>query len=102
MKISVNDQELFTLSETQKKVIKNDIHEDIFDEDMKRRIQYIINHKYEKCLERLKQEWIPKIKDRFDSIPTNDDSLAQLIISQPDYKDRHARDNEEKLNRNPN
>ena len=57
MKISVDDQECFCLNETQKKVIKNDISEDVFDEDMKRRLQYILMHKYERCFERLKQEW---------------------------------------------
>lgn len=92
MKISVNDQELFTLSETQKKVLKNDIHEDEFDVDMKRRVQYIVNHKYERCLERLKGEWLPKLKSRVESIPTNDEALAQLIFAQPDYKCRKTRE----------
>ena len=91
MKISVNDQELFTLSETQKKVIKNDIHGDEFDSDMKRRLHYILTHKYERCLERLKLEWMPKLKDRIESIPTNDEALAQIIFSQPDYKGRKER-----------
>lgn len=92
MKISVNDQELFTLSETQKKVIKNDIQADIFDDDMKRRLQYILMHKYERCLERLKKEWLPKLAERMPTVPTNDEQLAQLIFSQPDYKDRTQRD----------
>lgn len=92
MKISVDDKELFSLSETQKKVIKNDIHEDIFDEDMKRRLQYILMHKYERCMERLKKEWEGKLKERVASIPTNDDALAELIFSQPEYKSRKQRD----------
>lgn len=92
MKISVNDVELFRLSETQKKVIKNDIHEDLFDEDMKRRLQYILMHKYERCLERLKKEWEVRLKERAASIPTNDDALAELIFSQPEYKSRKQRD----------
>lgn len=92
MKISVNDKELFTLSETQKKVIKNDIQDEIFDGDMCRRLQYILCHKYERCFERLKLEWMPKLKERIASIPTNDDALAELIFSQPDYKNRTARE----------
>lgn len=94
MKISVNDQELFTLSETQMKVIKNDIHDDIFDEDMKRRLQYILTHKYERCLERLKQEWMPKLAERVNSVPTKDTDLAELIFDQPDYKDKKVREQE--------
>lgn len=93
MKVSVDDKELFSLSETQKKVIKNDIHEDIFDEDMCRRLQYILTHKYERCFERLKNEWMPKLQQRIDSVPTDPDRLAELIFSQADYKCRKQREN---------
>jgi hypothetical protein len=93
MKISVDDQELFTLSETQKQVIKNDIHEDIFEDDMKRRLQYILNHKYERCMIRLKNEWVPKLKESGEkSIPLDDDAFASLVFSHPEYKDRKSRD----------
>lgn len=94
MKISVNDVELFNLSEKQKKVIKNDIHEDEFEQDMKRRLQWVLDHKYERCLERLKAEWMPKLKTRVTSIPTDDDALISLIMSQPDYKSRKQREAE--------
>lgn len=92
MKISVNDEHLFTLSETQKKVIKNDIHEEDFESDMRRRLQYILTHKYERSFERLKNEWLPKLQSRMDSIPTDPDKLADLIMSQTDYQDRRSRD----------
>lgn len=93
MKISVNDVELFTLSETQKRVIKNDIHEDIFDADMQRRLQYILMHKYERCFERLKKEWDSKLRDNgVAMIPTDPDAYAQLVFQQPNYKDRKVRE----------
>lgn len=93
MKISVDDVELFTLSEMQKQVIKNDISEDIFDADMKRRLHYILTHKYERCFARLKQEWDVKLaQNGVDMIPTNPDAYAQLVFSQPNYKDRKSRD----------
>jgi hypothetical protein len=93
MKISVNDKELFSLSETQKLVMKNDIHSDIFEDDMKRRLQYILNHKYEQCFSRLKNEWMSKLKDNgIQDIPLNDEQFAQLVLSQPNYKNRSQRD----------
>ena len=93
MKISVDDKELFTLSETQKKVIKNDIDSDIFEDDMKRRLNYILTHKYEQCFKRLKAEWEPKLATLgVSSIPTDKDALAELIFLRPEYKDRAARD----------
>ena len=97
MKISVDDKELHTISEIQKAVICNDIHADEFETDMKRRIQYYPTHKYERCLERLKKEWLPKLKERMESIPTDDEALAQIIISQPDYEDRKTREAKSEL-----
>lgn len=93
MKISVDDQELFSLSETQKRVIKNDIDEDIFEEDMKRRLHYILDHKYQRCFERLKAEWEPKLAaSGARSIPTDKDEFAQLVFAHPEYKDRKRRE----------
>ena len=98
MKISVNDQELFTLTDTQKRVIMNDIPSEVFDEDMKRRLQYILMHKYEECFKRLKAEWEPKlVANGVESIPTNSDALAELIFNQPNYKDRAAREKDQPL-----
>lgn len=94
MKVSVDGMDLFELSETQKKVIKNDIQEEIFDEDMKRRLQYILMHKYERCFERLKKEWEPKLRSRASSLPTDPDAFAEFIFSQQDYKSRSARERE--------
>ena len=93
MKISVDDKECFSLSETQKKVIKNDIHEDVFEEDMKRRLQYILMHKYEECFKRLKTEWDPKLKVLgVESIPTDPEKYAELIFKIPEYKSRKFRE----------
>lgn len=94
MKISVDDQELFTLSETQKKVIQNDIPSEIFEEDMKRRLHYILTHKYERCFARLKQEWEPKLAAKISSLPTNADQFAELVFSHPEYKCRSQREKE--------
>lgn len=95
MKVSVNDQELFRLSEIQKKVIKNDIQDEIFDEDMKRRLQYILTHKYERCFERLKKEWDPRLSaSGVEMIPTNPDAYAELVFRQPGYKNRSQKERE--------
>lgn len=92
MKISVDNQELYQLTEIQKKVIQNDILTEVFEDDMKRRLEWILTHKYERCFMRLKKEWEPKLSERMQSIPTNPDELAELIFSQPDYKNRSQRE----------
>lgn len=92
MKVQVNNEDLFELSEVQKKVIKNDIHADEFESDMKRRLQYVLMHKYEQCFNHLKAEWDEKLKTRLDLVPTNPDKYAELVFSQPDYQCRKMRE----------
>lgn len=93
MKIKVDDVEVFELNETKKNVLKNDIHEDVFDEDMKRRVKYIVEHKYEQCFKRLKNEWEPKLRDLgVESVPLDDDAFAEVVFAQPTYKNRKVRD----------
>lgn len=93
MKVSVDGVDLFSLSETQKKVIRNDILSEIFDEDMKRRLQWVLMHKYERCFERLKKEWEPKLAaNGVQAIPLDPEAFAELVFAQPEYKNRSQRD----------
>ncbi len=93
MKILVDGIELFELSEIQKCVIKNYINEDIFEEDMKRRLQWILTHLYDQAFIKLKAEWDLKLASNGVSmIPTDPDQYAQLVFSQPNYKCRKQRD----------
>ena len=57
------------------------------------RMAWILQHKYEKCLERLKLEWLPKLEVMgMKEIPSDDDVLAKLIFAQPDYKSRSQKE----------
>lgn len=96
MKISYDDSALFTVSDTQKQVMCNDIPSEVFDAEMKRRIHYIVNHKYNQCMERLKREWTPKLKALgITSIPLDDDAFAALVFARPEYKSRSQRMSDE-------
>ena len=100
MKIYVDNELLFEISETKKNVIKNDILEEELDEDLKRRLGHAINDKYENCLRRLKSEWIPKLQSGgITHIPLDDEAFAELVFRQPSYKNRSQRDLEAKQNR---
>lgn len=95
MKVSVNDVELFTLNTTQLSVIANDVPSTDLDEDLKRRLQWVLTNKYDECYKRLFNEWFPKLAERgVTSIPTDKDAFAQLVFAQPDYKNRATRDAE--------
>ena len=93
MKISFNDVELFTLTPTQCQVLCDQIPTDVLEDDLKRRLQWVLMHKYERCFARLKQEWDAKLAaNGVEMIPTNPDAYAQLVFAQPNYKDRKTRD----------
>lgn len=93
MKISIDGFDLISLTETQKKVIQNDLNEDVFEADIKRRLRYILEQKYQQSFKRLKQEWEPKLKaDGIEFIPTNEEAFAKLVITRPDYKSRKQRE----------
>lgn len=91
MKIKIDNDVIYELSETMKNIIKNDIEGEIFEEDMKRRVHWVLSHKYEQCMKRLRNEWEQKLKDRYESLPSADEALAELIFSQPDYKNKTKR-----------
>ena len=86
MKFFVDNKEVLELSETQQKVIQDNVNLDIFVSDMERRVTWVISHKYDMCYEDLIKRWLPKLRERYDSLPTSKDALAELIFALPDYK----------------
>lgn len=93
MKFAVDGEDILDLNQTKMKVIGNDIHEDELNQDLKRRVNHIITHKYEQCFKRLKEEWMPKLKAKgLQNVPLDDDQFAELVFQQPEYKSRKQRD----------
>ena len=97
MKLYVDDEQIFELLPWQEAVIKNDILEHEFVEDMKRRARYIWEHKFERCYERFQKEWIEKLRSdpSITSFPTDKQAFVNMVISRPDYKNRDARETEQ-------
>jgi len=60
------------------------------------RMAWILQHKFERCMDRLRNEWIQRLASKgVTEVPASDEEFANLVFSQPDYKDREARDAEE-------
>lgn len=94
MKVFLDNKEILNISDTMFKVIANDIAEDVAG-DIERRLAWVITHKYEQCFARLKAEWDPKLATRnIEMIPTNKEKYAELVFSQPDYKNRIEREHD--------
>jgi hypothetical protein len=93
MKISVDGVDLYELSDIQKQVIRNEISDDIFDADMKRRLHWVLDHEHTRAMVQLKKEWDSKLADNgVEMIPTDEQEYAQLVLSQPNYKNKKQRD----------
>ena len=93
MKIFADDVLIFEISDTDYKILADEISEDKLNEEIKRRIKWIITHKIEGCFKRLKQEWEPKLVTAgYDSLPTNRDKYADLVFKHPLHKNRKKRD----------
>jgi hypothetical protein len=71
---------------TIEKLLKDQIGDDVFQEDMKRRLGWVMTQKIAPCAERLKETWKDTIKSRYEFMPTDDTKLIELIFAQPDYK----------------
>lgn len=90
-KIKYENVEILDIPQWWKDVIENDVSED-FDTDMIRRLQWIITHKHDRCLERMKTEWTPRLKAKgMESIPLDDEAFVNLVLAQPEYKNAKAR-----------
>ena len=92
MEIKIDDQVILKFSDTQVKVLKHDISEDILQEDIARRVQYILGHKYNEILKRLRKEWEEKFKLLgLESIPLDDEKFCELVFSREEYQDKKTR-----------
>ena len=95
MKIKVDDEEIFEIKEWHKKVMQNDLFTEGFEDDVKRRLSWVIQHKIEQCYERLRKEWMPKLEAQgIESIPLDRETFVNLITSHPEYKNRSQRERE--------
>lgn len=93
MKFSVNDKVVFELSETQVKVIQDNVFSEKFEKTMGERVKWVIERKFLDSLKHLKEEWIPKLKQAgVEAIPLDDEKFAELVFSQKEYKARSEKD----------
>jgi hypothetical protein len=98
MLVKIDDEVLFEIDERMIKLIAHDIEDPI--PDIKRRLRWIIEHKCDRCFDRMKQEWTAEGPDGQSklaklgvaAIPTNKRDLADLIMSHPTYMNRVQRE----------
>ena len=82
------------VDDTDQTVLKNDLL------DIDAWVQAAMTGKINNCWKRMQREWTDKLMndDSFtDSIPSNKADFVTLVTARSDYKDRKARDDENKI-----
>ena len=87
-----------TLTETQQKILSNDLYNGSDNKGLDKWIQNAINGKINNCWKRMQNNWTTQLMNDpsfTDGIPSSQDAFVSLITSRSDYKNRKARDDEE-------
>jgi hypothetical protein len=94
MKIYLDNLEIFEITNIDRLLLEHDLID--VDNEIKRRLEYIIKHKVDQCYSRLKSEWDKKFQSdvNITSVPTKRDDYVALVIAHPDYKNRSVREAE--------
>ena len=63
---------------------------------MKRRLEWVLKHKAERCYARFEKEWLEKLRSdpSVSSIPSDKKAFVEMVTSRPDYKNRSEREKE--------
>lgn len=96
MKVKLDDEVLFEIDELMISLLAHDIEDPL--NDIKRRLRYIIEHKCDRCYERMHKEWTEKFHadPNVTSIPAKKRDFVNAVLAHPQYKNRVARDLEAK------
>ena len=86
-----------TISDTDIKILSNDIYNDSDNAGVDDWLQDAIDGKVNHCWKRMQNEWTTKLmndEEFTDPIPSNKEDFVNLVLAREDYKNRKARDDE--------
>lgn len=95
MKFLVDNEVVFELSDQQLKVLESAISSDVLREDLKRRVKWVIEHKLENVSKELIESWKPKLESENTSLPVSKESLLEMVLTNPEYKDAKTKTEDE-------
>ena len=96
MQITVDGQDLYEITENEMDVLKYMLPSATLDADCKRRLEWVLRHKVEKCYVNLKNDWMPILQadPSVTQVPLDNKAFFDMVKVRPDYKDRDIRDAE--------
>ena len=86
-----------TLTETQQKILSNDLYNDTDNAGIDAWIQGAMDGKVNNCWKRFRNEWTQRLMDDSsftDPIPSDQTAFVNLVLARSDYKNRKVRDDE--------
>ena len=86
-----------TLTETQQKILSNDLYNDTDNAGIDAWIQGAMDGKVNNCWKRFRNEWTQRLMDDSsftDPIPSDQTAFVNLVLERSDYKNRKVRDDE--------
>jgi|TARA_R100001082_G_C4333224_1_gene146655 hypothetical protein len=94
-----NHTKTITLTETQQKILSNDLYNGSDNAGIDSWIQDAVNGKVNNCWKRFRNEWVQKLMDDSsftDAIPSDQTDFVNLVLARSDYKNRKTKDDENK------
>jgi hypothetical protein len=93
MKILVDNDVLFEINDTEKKILADTLFMEELEAELRQKIQWIIAQELTRSFKKLKDDWEPKLAAAgVTMIPTDKLAFAELVFSQPEYKSRSERE----------
>ena len=89
-----------TLTDTQQKILSNDLYNDSDNKGIDSWIQDAINGKINNCWKRMQNNWTTQLMNDpsfTDGIPSSQDAFVSLVTSRSDYTNRKAKDDASKV-----
>lgn len=90
-----NHTKTITLSDTQQKILSNDLYNDTDNAGLDTWIQAAVDGKVNNAWKRFRNEWTQKLMDDSsftDTIPSNQADFVALVTARSDYKNRKLRE----------
>jgi hypothetical protein len=92
-----NHTKTITITETQQKILSNDLYNDTDNSGIDVWLQGAIDGKINNSWKRFRNEWTQKLMDDSsftDSIPSDQTAFVNLVTARSDYKNRKKRDDD--------
>ena len=89
-----------TLTDTQQKILSNDLYNDTDNAGLDAWVQNAVDGKINSCWKRMQNNWTSKLMNDpsfTDGIPSSQDAFVSLVTSRSDYKNRKAKDDASKV-----